>query len=109
MFKRFRDKNRKPGWSRFISCAVLGFYLFAFVVLPAAHGFWHSNSTPVSILDSGNACPICKLDRLAIPLFTAPDLTVMPSETVAKVSLCVSIPPVADATALPSCRAPPVL
>ena len=108
MLTRFRSENRKPGWGRFVTCAVLVLYLFAFVVLPVLHERLHSGFASTSSLVSGDSCPLCKFVRVAVPYFASPDLFDGQSETVAQAFFFISIPSVADATALPLCRAPPV-
>jgi hypothetical protein len=108
MLTRFRSENRKPGWGRFVTCAVLVLYLFAFVVMPVLHERWHSGFTSVSSLVSGDSCPLCKFVRVAVPFFASPELFEWQSETVAQAFSIISIPSVADAIALPLCRAPPV-
>jgi hypothetical protein len=118
MFERFRRNNRMPLWSRLVSCAALGLYLFALVILPAMHGHscehaadtccGHSESAPQHVPDADD-CPICEFALLAVPYFTVAEPLLWQAESVSDVSFVVSIPSVADVTALPPCRAPPVI
>ena len=117
MFAQFRTNNRKPQWSRFISCAVLGLYLCALVAAPALH--WHlfdhsavsyseqsssdSNSTP----DSEDTCPLCEFLQAAVPFFVDYKPVLLQTDVVVKTYFTVSNPLVAYVTVLPPSRAPP--
>ena len=118
MTKRASGKNQKPFWSRFISCAALGLYVFALVAMPALHGHScehpaetccnHSEHVPDVPL-SDDPCPICEFAHLAIPFFVISEPLLLQADIVVQISFTVSIPLVADAAVLPPCRAPPVL
>ena len=120
MIKRLHGKNWNLFKNRYrlISCVALGLYVFALVVLPGLHGHGcdhpvetcceHSESTP-DLPDSDDACPICEFAVLAVPFLTASDPLLWQPDTVSEISFTLSIPPVADATDLPPCRAPPIV
>ena len=111
MFKRFRRENRKPMWSRFISCVALGFYVFALVVMPALDVYNHGCRAEMSSeqSDTEKNCPICEFARLAVPFFVVADPFVLQTDVSAEIFFTVSIPLVVSATDLPPCRAPPVV
>ena len=112
MLGRLHTNNRKPQWNRFVSCAALGLCLFALVAMPALdqHIFHHSAVTySEHSSDSENTCPICQFVRLVTPYFVDIELVPLPTDIVVETCLTVSIPSVAYATALPPCRAPPVV
>ena len=119
MLAQFRTNNRKPKWSRFISCTVLGFYLCALVAAPALH--WHlfehsaisyseqSDTGHVPVPNSENDCPLCEFLRAAVPFFVDYKPVLLQTDVVVKTYFTVSNPPVAYVTILPPCRAPPVV
>ena len=113
--KRFRCENRNLLRHRFISCATLGLYAFALIVLPVfhEHGCDHSvetccdHSEPVPS-DSDDSCPICEFAVLAVPFLAVPEPLLWQADAASEISLTLLILPVADVTDLPPCRAPPV-
>jgi hypothetical protein len=119
MVRRFRSENQKLRWNRMVSCAVLGVYLLAFVLLPTVHGYictntaktscQQSHSAPLQEPVSGDSCPICEFAHLIIPFFTVAEPLLWQPDTVAEVCFTTPIPPVVYAAALPPCRAPPIL
>jgi hypothetical protein len=121
MTKRTSGENRKSFWNRFAACAALGLYVFALVVMPALHGHscgHHADTTDTCCQHSEHApdvplsddpCPICEFAHLAIPFFVMSEPLLLQMDIVAQISFTVSIPLVADAAILPTCRAPPVL
>jgi hypothetical protein len=111
MFKRFRCENRKPVWSRFVSCAAIGLYVFALVVMPAVDVYNHGCRAEVNGEQSNSEkdCPICEFARLVVPFFVVADPFVLQTDTGVEICFTISIPSVVSATALPPCRAPPVV
>jgi Sec-independent protein secretion pathway component TatC len=111
MVKRFRRENRKPVWNRFVSCAIIGLYVFALVVMPAVDVYNHGCRAVMGSeqSDSEKDCPICEFARLAVPFVVVADPFVLQMDTSAELCLIISIPSVADVTDLPPCRAPPVV
>ena len=106
--------------SRFISCAALSAYLFAFVVLPVLHS--HSGehehevktccseqSIPVPAPDSDNSCTICEFAHLIVPLFMISEPLVQRSDIVDRAHFAIAIPLAVHTATLPPCRAPPVI
>ena len=121
MFGRLHTNNRKPQWSRFISCAVLGLYLLTLFAVPMLHTHGcehevqtccseHSDSVPshVPIPDSDDSCPVCEFANLIIPFFTVSEPFVWRTDIAGEVYVTISALPVAYAIILPPCRAPPV-
>ena len=111
MCKRFRCENRKPVWNRFVSCAVIGLYMFALVVMPAVDVYNHGCRAAMGSeqSDSEKDCPICEFARLAVPFFVVADPFVLQTDTGIEICFTFPIPSVANVTALPPCRAPPVV
>jgi hypothetical protein len=121
MVQRYRSANQTPLGSRLVSCVALGVYLVALVVMPAWHGHAcehehttetcceHSDHVPDSPPVSDNSCPICEFAHLAVPFHTIAEPLLWQADIVSEISFAVSIPSVGHATALPPCRAPPVL
>jgi hypothetical protein len=117
MSKRLYSKKSDPLWNRFTSCAVLGLYVLALVVLPALHGHGceqdaatcceHSESSPIFPVSS-DTCSICEFAHLAIPFFEISEPLPLQADTCSEIFFTVSIPSVAEVTVLPPCRAPPV-
>ena len=110
MIRQFRDENRAQFRNRLMACGATGLCLFALVLMPALHGYWHTGfgSVAASSLNADDDCPICNFVRQANPLFTPSELPQWQAGIVAPVSFIVSIPPVVQSTVLPPCRAPPV-
>ena len=117
MSKQFHCEDQKPFWNRFISCTALGLYVCACVAMPALHGHScehpaetcceHSESAP-DIPAADDPCPICEFAHLVVPFFVFSEPLLLQAVSVSQISFTVSIPLVADAAALPPCRAPPV-
>jgi len=104
-------------WNRFISCAALGLYIVALVVLPALHEHGcehdaatcceHSESSPILPVSS-DTCSICEFAHLAIPFFVVSEPLLSQADICSEISFTVSIPSVTEVAVLPPCRAPPV-
>ena len=118
MMKRHCGKNRNPFRNRFVSCAALGLYVFALIVLPGLHG--HNCERPVEtccehsepapcLPNSDDSCPICEFAVLVVPFFVVAEPLLWRVDAVSEISFTLSIPPVANVTDLPPCRAPPVV
>ena len=105
-------------WSRSVSCAVLGLYAFILTVIPILHNHGcehpdetcceHSDPGP-TIPDSDDSCLICEFAVLAVPYLMVSESLVWQPDVVSEICLTLSIPPVADVTDIPPCRAPPVI
>ena len=98
------------------SCAVLGLYVLALVATPALHGQIHDLLIEPCCEQSDcdhpipeDTCSLCEFVRAAIPFTMVDGLPTLQPDIIAYTSFAISIPPVADATILPPCRAPPVL
>ena len=118
MIGQFCGKNRNLFRNRWVSCAALGLYAFALIILPVLHEHGcdhptetccgHSEPAP-SLPDSSDSCPICEFAVLAVPFLTASEPLLWQPDTISEISSTLSIPPVAGVTDLPPCRAPPVV
>ena len=117
MTKRSCGENRNPFRNRFISCVALGLYTFALIILPSWHRHCYEHLTdtccehsePTSCPpDSDDSCPVCEFAVLAVPFLTASEPLLWQTDVIHEISFSLSIPPVADVTDLPPCRAPPV-
>ena len=118
MRKRFCGKNRSPFRNRWVSCAALGLYAFALVVIPVLHEHEcdhpaeacceHSEPVPHHP-DSDDSCSICEFATLAVPFVTVAEPLLWQVNAVSEISFILWIPPVADVTDLPPCRAPPAV
>ncbi|MDR0326805.1 MAG: hypothetical protein LBI05_00765 [Planctomycetaceae bacterium] len=120
MVARFRNKNRKSLWSRLVTYAALGLYLFALVILPALHRLCcehthaascceHSEHTPQPTHDSDDSCPICEFAQLVVPYWTVSEPLLRQPDIGFTISFILLAPSVAHATILPPCRAPPAV
>ena len=117
----FCRNNRKPQRIRIASCAALGLYLLTLVAVPMLHT--HGGEHDVKICcrehpvpppchipapNSDDSCPVCEFANLVIPFTTVFEPLMERIDIVDEVCIAASIPTVAYAAALPSCRAPPI-
>ena len=102
-----------------MSCAVLALYGFAFIAMPAMHGYTcehlvetcctHHSESDYPHPDPEDTCLLCEFVRLAIPFVTIDVPILLQVDIACERSFTVLIPSVVDATVLPPCRAPPVV
>ena len=122
MIGQLWDDNRKPQWVRLVSCTALVFYLFTLVAVPMlhTHGGGHEaknccgepptpDSSRVPTPDSDDSCPVCEFAHLVVPFFTHSEPLIWRADTVEEIYSTLLIPSVASVTALPPCRAPPMI
>ena len=122
MLKCFRRNNRKPQRIRFAACTALGLYLLTLFAVPMlhTHGCEHAvqtcchdhpapDSKHVPVPDSDDSCPVCEFAHHVISFFMISEPLIGQTNSVDEVWVTISIPSVAHATALPPCRAPPVV
>jgi len=113
MVKRFCLKYCYPFRDRFVACIAIGIYLFALGAIPAFGGHLHTCLCE-SLLEfeppaPEEVDPISDLIRLTVPFFTADVPFPLQIGFGSDLFFTLFIPPVANAAALPPCRAPPVL